>query len=137
MTEDTAVVFSHPVDTVFGAMLRVHHLFAEIEKHHGKKAARAIFKDAGGPMSPERARQWRNWQLLDRLDQMKPKPVPYKLARDLALEKWGKDATAQRIETIDKHIRELVKKRNNGLKDGTWQGPGAPGPGAIVRIRSI
>jgi hypothetical protein len=86
---DEGVVFSHPIDTVFGATLRVWHLFAEIEKHHGKKAARGMFRDAGGKMSNERARQWRNWQLLDRLDQMKHKPAPHKLARLLGREKWG------------------------------------------------
>jgi hypothetical protein len=53
---------------------------------------------------------------------MRPEPNVMQLARNLAAEGLGTEAT------VDHRIRELVRKRKRALADGTWPTAAPPWP---------
>jgi hypothetical protein len=99
--------FSLPISDPTGAWFRAALLFDEIEQHLGEEVVRKIFKSL---TSKRGAQQKRARKLLQRLDSMKPKPAPFKLARMIAEEKYGADVNDQQIASAHKQIKRLVDK---------------------------
>src|ERR1700687_6361491 len=89
--------FSLPISDPAGAWFRAALLYEEIELHLGQDRAHKIFTNV---MSKRRAQRLAEWKLLHRLDQMKPKPIPFRLARVIATEEHGADVTKQNIDTV-------------------------------------
>jgi hypothetical protein len=132
MDEDETVVFSHPANTPFGALLRIHHLFNVIAAHHGEEIARKMFQEAGTPLSRRRQQERARWFLLERYDAMTPKPNVDSLARKIA-----EQEPERTFEAIEAQIYEAIGERKKKLAAGKWRGPGAPAlppEGAIIRI---
>jgi hypothetical protein len=104
-------------------------LFQQVKAYAGLTAARAAFVHFGRPPTTRRRNEFKNYGLLDRLDMMKPKPVVLQLAKQLAKENALLPRSEQRgagstdVHALEKHIRDIVKKRETGLKKGTWTGP--------------
>jgi hypothetical protein len=128
MPEGETVYYSDTVETIFGATARLRSLFAEIKRLHGSAEAEKMLKDI---VSPKQSQVFRNWEMLARLDRMAPEPDHRQLARLLAKEnetlppdeKWGNGSVE--VASLRTHIVRWKNKREQGLKDGTWRGPGA------------
>ncbi|WP_213740952.1 hypothetical protein [Bradyrhizobium sp. dw_411] len=109
-----------------------YELFRQIEKHHGRQAARRIFAKWGEEPSQRRRNEIKSLSLLDRLDMMNP-PNMALLAREVAAENEALPTKDRRgpgkssiASTVEHYIRTLVRKRRDGIKAGTWTGPFPP-----------
>jgi hypothetical protein len=103
------------IKTRYGVAVRVRDLFEEIAKHHGRKVAQEYLRIFGAPPTKTQAKQLRDALVLDRLLAMKPKPQPYRLARELAeanktlpkAERWGTGTKG--VRAMEKYIERLVQ----------------------------
>jgi hypothetical protein len=139
-SEITTETWSLPVSDPVGLSARASLLFAEAAPYYGEKETRKIIQRA---MSAAARQVAKNEMILSRLDAMKKPSSPLKLARVLAeengslaeSERWGPRGSTN-PRSIERHIHHLVKKRMQGIKAGTWRGPGGPvKPIAKVAIR--
>jgi hypothetical protein len=95
----------------------------------GRRRAARIFQHFGRPVTKTRRIEMANHGLLLSLDIMKPKPIVHRLAKQLAEENKKLPRAQQRgagstsVRALEKHIRDLEKKRAAGIKNGTWWGP--------------
>jgi hypothetical protein len=135
MPDDAQFPPEHPIETAFGAQLRIRYLFHQVEQRHGIEAARKFFREAAPSLRQEKL--WRGYEILARLDRMKPKPMPWKLAGDMIAEtghdRHGPDGE-DRQATQYRYILRLMQKRDKAMKTGKWNGPGAPIAGGYVII---
>jgi hypothetical protein len=129
MSENLIKHVLNDVTTPGGAQMEALKLFKQIETHHGRERARAIFGELGKPLSKARANELRNWALLERYDAME-KPIVAELARQVVKENAGLPEEQQltpryrpTLPTVDKHLRNLLRERQEGLKAETWEGP--------------
>ena len=123
MSEDMPVWFTS-VETIDAATERVAWLYSHIEKHHGPEATRKIFL---GFLRKSKARinEQRNQTLLWMYDQMpEPKNIAA-LAREVVeknAERLREDQLTPRpqpsLDTVDRHIRNLVKARDRAQRGG-------------------
>lgn len=141
------------VDPRDAAKLAAGRLFAEIQAELGTAAARRIFAMWGTPPTQRRMNEIRNHGLLSRMDIMTDLaktrharekarcesaglPVPdfappslLAFAKELAKEnadlplKDRRAAGGTDVHALEKHIRDMVKKREKGLAAGKWYGP--------------
>jgi hypothetical protein len=111
----------HPIETAFGAHLRIRYLLHQIEQRHGIETARKLFREA--MPSPRQEQLWRGYKILARLDRM-PEPGPWKLAGDLIAEagqdRYGPDGE-DRQDTQYRYIHRLMQKRDKAMKAGKWR----------------
>jgi len=112
-------------------------LFAELNKQVGRTGARGAFWQFAKPLTQRRRNEIRNHGLLDRLDMMvdaagNPAPNMLGLAKRMAAEnalltpnerKARGSAGSTDVSSLAKHIRDIVKRREQGLKNRTWHGP--------------
>jgi hypothetical protein len=95
-----------PLETWHGAQRRVMALFLEIAHHHGVEKTRAIFAECCQQTPHGAKAAVRDYELLRRLDAMKPKRNIKKFARKL------KDEGAkQSQESIERRLRLLRNQR--------------------------
>jgi hypothetical protein len=130
MSENLLKDIYHPIEMMEGARFRALKLFWDIEKHHGEEAARSVFADLGRPPSRMKIKQRRKFDILVRYDRMKEKNVSalaLKISEENRLLPKEERAGAGGINPIalDKYIRRALEEREQGLKDGTWNGPEA------------
>lgn len=112
-----------------------YYLFSELDERVGINRARWLFRHFGRPPSQRRLNEIKNYALLDRLDGMKdkktglPSPNILKLANELAKANQTLPVSERRsagstdVHALEKHIRDIVKKRKRGLEKRTWRGP--------------
>lgn len=115
--------------SIDGLMWEAHHLFKDIEKKFGRERAREIFEFVSSDLSDDEVRELKNLAILHRVDSMQPLNVA-ELARQLvaenaeALQKGEPAPNGPRgstnLMTMDKHIRNLIEWRDNGIADATW-----------------
>jgi hypothetical protein len=126
------------LDPVHTAKLKALDLFLEIRESIGDAKARWVFAKWGTPPSRRRRQEINNDGLLSRLDlmsvrdrktgELRPCPNVLKLAKQLAKENESLPREQQRgagstdVHALEKHIRDLVKKRETGLANRTWHG---------------
>lgn len=116
------------LDPIHAAKLKALNLFLEIRESIGEKNARWIFAKWGTPPTQRRMNEIRNHALLDRFDRMKGGSI-LALAKQLAKEnetlpiKDRRAAGGVDVVALEKHIRDVVKKRERGLAAGKWHGP--------------
>ncbi len=129
MSENLIKLFHHDVTTRGGAQMEALKLFRQIETHHGRDRAQAIFRELSKPLSKARANELKNWALLERYDTME-KPNVAALARQIVEENAGLPEEGQltpryrpTLPTIDKHLRNLLRERQEALRGETWEGP--------------
>jgi hypothetical protein len=112
---------------------KIDAAFSELRIGAGR--ASRVFLHFGKPPTVRQQNEFKNYALLDRLDMMKdkktglPSPNMLQLAKHLAKENSKLPRTEQRgagstdVHALEKHIRDVVKKREQGLKNRTWRGP--------------
>jgi hypothetical protein len=129
MSENLIMLMRHDIATPSGAQLEALKLFRQIETHHGREAAQAIFRELGKPLSKARANELKNWALLERYDAME-KPIVAELARQIVEENARLSEEEQltprfrpTLPTVDKHLRNLLRERQEGSRAETWEGP--------------
>jgi hypothetical protein len=129
MSENLIKYTLNDITTLAGAQMEALKLFRQIETHHGRARAQEIFKELGKPLSKARANELKNWALLKRVDAME-KPNVAELARQVVEENAALPEDQQltpryrpTLPTVDKHLRNLLRERQEGLKAGTWEGP--------------
>jgi len=129
MSENIIKYVSFDMTTPGGAQMEARKLFMQIEKLHGRERTQAIFKELGKPLSKKRANELKNWALLERLDAM-DKPNVAELARQVVKENDSLSKDQQltpryrpTLPTVDKHLRNLLRERQEGLRAETWEGP--------------
>jgi hypothetical protein len=129
MSENLVKLFTHDVTQLAGAQLEAWKLFILIKQHHGEKEARKIFREWGKEPSKKRINELKNWALLQRYDAM-AEPNVAELARQIVelnatLPKDQQLTPRYRptVTSLDKHLRLLLKRRETGLRNGTWEGP--------------
>jgi hypothetical protein len=129
MSENLIKYVVNDITTLGGAQMEALKLFRQIETHHGRERAQAIFRELGKFLSKARANELKNWALLERYDAME-KPIVAELARQLVEENAGLPEEQQltprykpTLPTVDKHLRNLLRERQEGLKAETWEGP--------------
>jgi hypothetical protein len=129
MSENLIKLMKSDVTQLAGAELEAWKLFLLIKQHHGEKAARRIFREWGKEPPKNRINELKNWSLLERLDAME-KPNVAELARQVVEKNASLPAEQQltprhrpTLPTVDKHLRNLLRERQEGLKAGTWEGP--------------
>jgi hypothetical protein len=106
--DEVATYYTLPLSDPAGARFQVDLLFYDLAEAVGEEEARKYFREGA---TKRRAQQFRNSKLLQRLDSMKPRPTPYRLARAIAKGKYGEDATPQQIASIRQQIVRLRDKR--------------------------
>jgi hypothetical protein len=130
MSENLLKLFAGRIETIEGAERHTLRLFLEIEKHHGEEEARRIFAERGREPTKAELAERKAFRLLDRYDNMQPKPNVMELARQLACESktlapeeqlTPRSSTTE--ATIVQYINDLRRKRNAKLAEGTWEGP--------------
>jgi hypothetical protein len=120
----------HPIESKSGAATRVMKLFWEVEKHHGTDEARRIFERWARHPTQAEINKLKGWKLIERYDDMDDQNVR-ELARQIEAAN-AKLPNDQQLtprprptrETIEAYLRELLRQRRDGIKDGTWDGPG-------------
>jgi hypothetical protein len=123
--ELTAEIAAKPEAERFEAELQMQSGIIDL----GLRRAKRIFRHFGRPITKTRLIEINNHGLLSSLDMMKPKPVVHRLAKRLAEENKKLPREQQRgagstsVRALEKHIRELEKQREAGIKNGTWCGP--------------
>ncbi|MCK1707618.1 MULTISPECIES: hypothetical protein [unclassified Bradyrhizobium] len=129
MSEKLVQLFKADVTQLAGAQLEAWKLFLLIKQHHSEKEAREIFFEWGKPPSKTRINELKNWALLQRYDSME-KPNVAELARQIVEENSHLAEDQQltpryrpTLPTVDKHLRNLLRERQEGLQAGTWEGP--------------
>jgi hypothetical protein len=129
MSENLIKLFNNDITSIGGAQLEAWKLFLLIKQHHSEKEARRIFFEWGKPVSKNRTNELKNWVLLQRLDSME-KPNVAELARQIVEENshLGDDQQLTpryrpTLPTVDKHLRNLLRERQEGLRAETWEGP--------------
>jgi hypothetical protein len=116
------------LDPIHAAKLKALNLFLEMRENIGEKNARWIFAKWGTPPTQRRLNEIKNHALLDRFDRMQS-PSILALAKQLAKEneslptKDKRAAGGTDVVALEKHIRDVVKKRERGLAARTWHGP--------------
>jgi hypothetical protein len=125
-----------PIETPYGARMRVRVLYEALANQFGKKEASQILEEYGAPQTPAQANLEKNWKLLQRYDDMK-EPNVSKLAHVLVSENIemakGKVPASHRhgprgstnVESMRRHIERWIGRREEGRQAGTWRGPGA------------
>lgn len=130
MSENLLKLFGGPIETREGAERHALRLYLEIEKHHGEQEARRIFARRGRRPTKREAAEWREFKLLDRYDNMQPKPNVMQLARELEAE--SKTLPADELltargnttaSTAVHYINQLRKRRDRKIAEGSWGGP--------------
>lgn len=129
MSENLITLFRHDITTPSGAQLEALKLFRQVETHHGRETAQAIFRELGKPISKARINELKNWALLERYDMME-KPNVAELARQIVEENARLTEEQQltpryrpTLPTVDKHLRNLLRERQEGLRAETLEGP--------------
>jgi hypothetical protein len=129
MSENLIKLFKFDMTQLAGAELEAWKLFLLIKQHHGETEARRIFREWGKEPSKNRINELKNWALLQRFDEME-KPTVAELARQVVEENAGLSEEEQltpryrpTLPTVDKHLRNLLRERREGLKAETWEGP--------------
>jgi hypothetical protein len=129
MSENLIKYFIHDMTTLGGAQIEARKLFMWIEDFHGIDQAKKIFRELGEPLSKSRINELKNWALLSRYDEME-KPNVAELARQIVEENASLSEERQltpryrpSLPTVDKHLRNLLRERQEGLEAETWQGP--------------
>jgi hypothetical protein len=77
----------------------------------GSRRAKHIFQRFGSPLSKRRLQEIASMGIIDRLDIMKGGPNVKELARRIARERYS-NPTPQQIETVERQIQKLNRKRN-------------------------
>jgi hypothetical protein len=108
---------------------RARRLFEEMKHALGEDEARKIFRYLSDDVPDDEIRELKNLAILQRVNAMQPLNRA-ELARELVSEN---DQAAMAglpppngprgsrdVMTMDKHIRNLIKQRDDGLADGTW-----------------
>jgi hypothetical protein len=85
------------VETIGGAENLALRLFFEIKRRYGEDEARRIF-ECSKKRTPSELAEAKSWELLDRYDNMQPKPNVMELARQLALENNSPRGEAQPLQ---------------------------------------
>jgi hypothetical protein len=106
------------IDSIYGAMREVAHLFLAIQKLHGTETACAIFNRWATPDTPAWRKRCRDERYLNQLGyrtyhisalKQPPEPEPvktvYALAREIAAE-TGKD-----VASVERYLYRLVAGR--------------------------
>jgi hypothetical protein len=129
MSENLIDLFRNDITTPGGAQMEALKPFRQLETHHGRETAQKIFGELGKPLSQKRANELKNWELLKRYDSME-KPIVAELARQVVEENARLPEEQQltpryrpTLPTVDKHLRNLLRDRQEGLKAGKWEGP--------------
>jgi hypothetical protein len=127
------------VETIRAATERVEWMYSHIEKHHGAEAASKIFLTFGKKLSKTRLNRLKNMNLYWLFDQMED-PNVAALAREVFeknAERSRNDQLTPRpnpsVPTLEKHLRELIKKRDEAERAGTWKGPPSRGSRASAK----
>jgi hypothetical protein len=129
MSENLIKYILFDITTLAGAQMEALKLFRQIETHHGREKAQEVFRELGKPLSKSRTNELKNWVLLERYDAME-KPIVAELARQVVEENARLSEEHQltpryrpTLPTVDKHLRNLLRERQEGLKAETWEGP--------------
>jgi hypothetical protein len=130
MSENLLKDIWHPIEMIEGARFRALKLFWDIEKHHGEEAARAVFADLGQPPSRMKIKQLRKFDIVEQYDRMKEKNISalaLRISQENKLLPKEERAGAGGVNPVAlwKYIDRALKEREEGLKDGTWNGPRA------------
>jgi hypothetical protein len=108
---------------------RASRLFDETTNELGLDQARQIFRYIADEVPDDEIRQLKNLAILQRLDAMQTMNVAA-LAREM-VEENDEAARAglpppngprgsRSVMTMDKHVRNLITEREEGLADGSW-----------------
>jgi hypothetical protein len=88
-----------------------YYLFAELNRQIGRSRARHAFWQFAKPAEAMDHKEIKNMGIIDRLDMMEGGPNVKELARQIARENYG-NPTPQQIESVERQIQKLNKKRN-------------------------
>jgi hypothetical protein len=113
-------------------------LFSIISHHHGQETARRMFSMWGTAPARRDQQKIERYGLLMRYDQMNP-PNVQRLVREVAEENKVRPRLEQRgagntsFKSLEVLLRRELKKRDERIKSGTWDGPrGGPWLNALL-----